>query len=530
MRKEVVLAALFVSIFLLSSTQVMAASTITVPDDYPTIQEAVDAASDGDTITVREGTYNENVDVTKQLTIISENGADSTTVTAADEEDHVFYVTAEYVTIDGFTVTGATGMDESQANEEEKGRAGIFLGDGAGHCTISDNIVFSNYYGIRLTSSSDNTISNNEVHSNTMEGIYLWTNCNNNVIDGNTAYSNGGHGGIFLWLNCKNNVITNNYCHSNPDHGIKIHESSDNTLIENNLCVDNGGTGIFVGFSDNNVVKDNTVISGPELGIILRVANDNLVINNNCSYNGMTGIALDFANYGNTIKDNICYNNNIGISVRMSTNENTVTGNKCRFNDFMGLHILSSESNNISYNTFTENSGGGIQIEGGKLISQDNENYEWDVFVQMGGPWSKFKDRISDIRIEADSHDSSGNKINHNTITGNSGISIDLQAPSDVDASNNWWGDSSGPFHPQKNPEGKGEEFHERNEGIVIYKPWLASSPEGEIAEQAEVISSTGEAGVGGTEVVQVGSPFLIIITVVIIVLIAVGFVIKKIF
>ena len=45
------------------------AATIYVPDDYATIQAAVDAASTGDTIIVKDGTYSEHVDVNKSLTI-----------------------------------------------------------------------------------------------------------------------------------------------------------------------------------------------------------------------------------------------------------------------------------------------------------------------------------------------------------------------------------------------------------------------------------------------------------------------------
>jgi len=37
-------------------------ATIYVPDDYPTIQGAVNAANSGDTIIVRDGTYTENVE------------------------------------------------------------------------------------------------------------------------------------------------------------------------------------------------------------------------------------------------------------------------------------------------------------------------------------------------------------------------------------------------------------------------------------------------------------------------------------
>jgi VCBS repeat-containing protein len=48
------------------------------PSNTP-IQHAVDNATAGDTICVKDGTYTENVDVYKQLTIKSESGAASTT-------------------------------------------------------------------------------------------------------------------------------------------------------------------------------------------------------------------------------------------------------------------------------------------------------------------------------------------------------------------------------------------------------------------------------------------------------------------
>ena len=82
-------------------------STLYVPDNYSTIQAAVDAASPGDTIIVSEGTYEENIEVYKRLTIRSENGPDSTVVQADYPDLPVFKVTADYVNISGFTVKGA---------------------------------------------------------------------------------------------------------------------------------------------------------------------------------------------------------------------------------------------------------------------------------------------------------------------------------------------------------------------------------------------------------------------------------------
>jgi nitrous oxidase accessory protein NosD len=57
------------------------AATLNVPDAvHPTIQAAIAAASTGDTIMVGDGTYNENLLIDKQLTLLSANGRDSTTI------------------------------------------------------------------------------------------------------------------------------------------------------------------------------------------------------------------------------------------------------------------------------------------------------------------------------------------------------------------------------------------------------------------------------------------------------------------
>jgi len=80
------------------------AATIYVPDDYAKIQWAVDNASLGDTIIVRDGIYTENMDVSLPLTNRSENGSSSTIVHAENPKDHVFKITADYVDINGFKI------------------------------------------------------------------------------------------------------------------------------------------------------------------------------------------------------------------------------------------------------------------------------------------------------------------------------------------------------------------------------------------------------------------------------------------
>jgi len=134
---------------------VASAKTIYVPDDYEKIQWAVDNASAGDTIIVRDGTYTENINVNKpHLTIRSENGADKTVVRAANTYDNAFKITAKYVNISGFTVKGTKAIYPDHF-------AGIYLASSADHCYISHNNVSNNRYGIFLKSNT-NVITDNK--------------------------------------------------------------------------------------------------------------------------------------------------------------------------------------------------------------------------------------------------------------------------------------------------------------------------------------------------------------------------------
>jgi PKD repeat protein len=108
------------------------------------IQSAVDTATAGDTICVKDGTYNENVDVNKRLTIRSENGTASTTIQGADSDEFAFVVTADYVNITGFTVTEVT------VTRKE----GIYL-CGADHCNISGNVAMDSQYSTYRGDASD---------------------------------------------------------------------------------------------------------------------------------------------------------------------------------------------------------------------------------------------------------------------------------------------------------------------------------------------------------------------------------------
>ena len=127
------------------------------------IQHAIDNAIAGDSIYVYNGSYAENVN--KQLTLQGEGRDVVTVTTATSERDHVFEVTADYVNISGFTMTGASYQLWPHP-------AGIYLGNNIDHRNISNNNASDNDYGIHLyLSSSNNILMNNIASNNSRRGI-----------------------------------------------------------------------------------------------------------------------------------------------------------------------------------------------------------------------------------------------------------------------------------------------------------------------------------------------------------------------
>jgi parallel beta-helix repeat protein len=240
-------------------------------ESYKTMQDAVNAASPGDTIIVARGTYSENVFVNKPLTIKSSDGAPSTIVQAAVANKDIFSLAANDTRIEGFTIIGL------------QGSAGIGI-DHVSRCVVTNNIAHGNIRGIYLQSSTGNDVSNNNLTNNGY-GIYLDYSSNNTIFNNVAEYEKGMPNGsalgdgIFL-DNSASNTIANNNLSYNHVFGLSLYESPHNT-ITGNVIADNEQFGVRLRQSPNNTLVFNTVRANVQQGIYIGGGTGNIIYLNN---------------------------------------------------------------------------------------------------------------------------------------------------------------------------------------------------------------------------------------------------------
>jgi nitrous oxidase accessory protein NosD len=285
---------LLLSLFLVMFTSVVAvnaeAATIVVPDDFSTIQEAVEYAAEGDTVFVKNGVYtvddNTTLVIDKTLSLIGEDPENTVILGAFSmypENDVAIRVAAPNVTISGFTIKD---------------------------CPVA--IAIANYYAEPYPSGC--RIVNNNILNNS-EGIRPQR--NNVFISGNNITRNKA--GI-TGSSTENVFITGNNITDNQYYGINIGMSRNVTICGNNISNNAGGINLIY-YGPYDVYGNNINQNG--WGIRFAEGCQNATVyGNTITQNGVGVVLLIFPNggdvavsgVGNTVFGNLFVDNSEQVS------------------------------------------------------------------------------------------------------------------------------------------------------------------------------------------------------------------------
>jgi len=198
--------------------RVYAFGNVVRAEDYPTIQEAINAATPGATIIISPGAYRESLFIDKTLTILGQKGSGTE------------FIGGGYGTAFTYSGPGASGSILAQVVITNYAQ-GILI-DNSAQCKIYDNIMYSmGDSGIILKGSN---AANNQIYSNIFQNTNIAINVTqsstSNTIHSNTISLNN----IGLYLKSGGNTIHSNSISQNQV-GIKMSYSSGNFIYWNNF-------------------------------------------------------------------------------------------------------------------------------------------------------------------------------------------------------------------------------------------------------------------------------------------------------
>ncbi|UUX93104.1 right-handed parallel beta-helix repeat-containing protein [Methanoplanus endosymbiosus] len=437
-----------------------------VPDVYPNISAAIDAANPGDTITVGSGTYNEIIEINKPLTIKGvDTGGGLPVISGGGMSSAlaVVSINCNNSVIDNFHVRDYEGSHWYGS--------GIFLN--ASHCsilnsTISDSVngrgIYSGYinYYKEITNS---TISGNIIHSNN-KGIYLDRGCSNIKITSNEIRNNT-YG--FRSYNNPHLFLRNNSLHDNSYNLILFDYTGDGDIDTSNLvdgkpvyylsgesgrtidsstnagmvilvkCEDitvsgldlsNCGTGIFIAGCNNCKISGNT-IKYSEYGIENTGSNGS-TISDNQMIDGWCGIIID-GSTDVTLRRNEASGNNFNYAMWSFAGndiDQTNTADKkpvlyydgetsleITSEDNPGAVFLTGCSDIYIHNIEISNEDAGVHIEESTGVRTENCNFS-DIYSAVILDESeecslKYSD-VEDCHILAELYNSNNNSVNKN--------------------------------------------------------------------------------------------------------------------
>jgi parallel beta-helix repeat protein len=316
--------------------------TYVVPDQYPTIQAAIDAAEAGTIVLVKSGVYQEALRFREGVELCGENLEETIirwtgAMRISADRMHDFALLA-IVDCQVGTVRDLSFVYEGSESSEEPGETPRF-------------------HAIHVRNSSV-TIQNCRVTGLPNSGIGVYGNRSSPVLIGNQSHSNRGAGIVFQ--DGAQGKAAQNICEQNEESGILAKGAGTTPELTENRCRGNHRGGIMFSDGAQGISSRNLCERNLEHGILITGSNTApLLLSNQCRDNQAAGIYFMRGANGRA-ENNIC-EGNAWSGIMVIASAPYLSGNELRRNLQCGLAYDSKSKLSLGKrNVFSENRQGDL--------------------------------------------------------------------------------------------------------------------------------------------------------------------------
>lgn len=325
-----------------------------VPDEYSTVQAAIDAAKTGDTVRIRPGIYDEHLVLKNGIKVIGENRKTVIIRAPGGHASVAFAKNCRTGLLSGVTLEHST----SKSGDARYG--GIKLHNssiGVFRCVIQR----TNGSGVIIKAGGSPTIRECLIQDNPWPGIHVRGEDSAPLLKGNTCIRNGGRG-IFFERGARGRAIENE-CRENQGSGISVYDAGTAPELRQNTCTQNTEYGMYFGRGASGVAEENTCSQNGISGISVHDAETAPHLRRNtCAENTNDGIYFGDAS-GGIAEANMCTRNREdGIFVRDPSTAPHLIGNHCLGNSLRGIEVGFGAQGVLERNRCEANAKEGIRI------------------------------------------------------------------------------------------------------------------------------------------------------------------------
>ncbi|MCF6139182.1 right-handed parallel beta-helix repeat-containing protein [Pseudalkalibacillus berkeleyi] len=302
-----------------------------VPKEFPTISEAVNAASIGDTILVSNGVYKEEVSVPISKSGLNLIANGNRVILDGEGKLNIgFALASNLVQVKGFKI-----QNYAQAGITVKGTGISLIANTINNITDGSGIELSLAFSTLMWK---NKITKAKVHGITIKAMNTW-------IVNNDISSNGENGINYEGSTTVGSTITKNRIKDNGQNGIS--DTAGFNFIYNNEMMGNKQNGVYEvsGLGSGAIIKNKLYLN--QNGV--RLDNEGAqVAGNTIRSNSKSGVMIN-SDFNNLTENTIARNHHNGVELTPEANNNLIYKNQIVEN--RPVDIKSTNPNN----TFIDN-------------------------------------------------------------------------------------------------------------------------------------------------------------------------------